>query len=83
MYSMRSNVLLRNAPKSIEQIPSQYSIKPHRSKDAEALYNAEVLRRYDARADRADQHHPERHGSPYGDSPGPFVPASGDNQNYQ
>ncbi len=44
-----------------------------RSKDAEALNDAEILRWSDARSNGADQHHPERHGSPYGDSSGPSV----------
>ena len=83
MYLIRSYIFLRIAPESIEQIPSQHGIKPHRRKDAEALYNAEVLRRYDASADGADQHHPKRYDSPYGDSSGPSVPASCDDQNDQ
>ena len=44
-----------------------------RIQDTEALSDAEILRWSDARSNGADQHHPERHGSPYGDFSGPSV----------
>ena len=77
---MLSKFSTSHAFEAIEQIASQHSIEPHRGKDAEALHDAEILRRHDACADGADQHHGKRHGGPDSDASDPPVPAPGDDQ---